>query len=535
MAEPTLPEDPGEPEAHQLRPPNDWDAAIMWVKPRWRGVLIVGSILLMAIACRKMHFSPDSIHYVDVARTIVSEHVIASWHLTLNAAQVPQATLYWPPMYPLLLAVPMALGLSYYTAAWLIAVLSGAAAIYLLVFWLRRPVWAIPLVALFLYLYFDTGLPFRALSEVPYVPIIFGALLCTAAAVTAQSRRQRLLLAVSAGLLAGAAVLMRHMGVAILPALAAALLLAPQREDEEGAKPLWQITLGMVVGLAIVVLPWLVRNLLVGSELLGLERPASQMSLRDLAFWTGSMIYLHLGPALLALTFAAVGYHLRPRGEDSRREAFISTLTAGAFGSAIVHAVLVLVVQMLFQLDEPPTKRFFYPANASLLLGAAAMLSYATPPKGVLARRAGLIIALAAPIVLGPIFVSSLARDITPRQTALDQWIRENTSAEDLIIANRGWSIRFNTGRPVLQSGQVGDPPITDGERVAGFLERFGGEFGEFYLVLPAEDEETLGSYRRAGLEVEEVVTLETLSHDYDRPEPVELKVYRVTPATPLS
>ncbi len=190
--------------------------------------------------------------------------------------------------------------------------------------------WAIPLVALFLYLYFDTGLPFRALSEVPYVPIIFGALLCTAAAVTAQSRRQRLLLAVSAGLLAGAAVLMRHMGVAILPALAAALLLAPQREDEEGARPLWQITLGMVVGLAIVVLPWLVPNLLVGSELLGLERPASQMSLRDLAFWTGSMIYLHLGPALLALTFAAVGYHLRPRGEDSRREAFISTLIAGA-------------------------------------------------------------------------------------------------------------------------------------------------------------------------------------------------------------
>ncbi|MBD3292423.1 MAG: hypothetical protein GF393_05835 [Armatimonadia bacterium] len=518
------------PESTERAPETDIDAAAAWARDHWRIVIVIAAALLLAIACRKMQYNPDSIHYVDMARTIAEDQTVASWHLTLKAQRVPQTTLYWPPLYPMLLAGFMVLGLPYYVATWAVAVAAGTLAIYLLVFWFRHPALTVPLVLAFIYLYFDSGVAFRAWSEVPYLPIIFGAMLCMSSAIAGASARRSLMLGVAAGALAGAAALTRHMGLAMIPTLGLVVLLAPEAYDEETGElsdHRWHAALGAVIGLAVALIPWLVRNLVMNGQLFGISRPPSERTLSELAFWTGAMLYLDLGPILLALIFAAAGYHLEKQPESVQRETFTSSVMISGLSSAAIHAVLILTVHLLFQLDEPPTKRFFFPVFASLLFAAAAVISRAEPPKLLTGRRAVILMALAAPIVLGPMFSNSVVTDVTPRSTSIDRWIIENTEADDLVVANRGWAIRFHTGRPVLESGMIADPPISDGEKVASFLERFGDRFGNVYVVVEAEDPGLLVKWNAAGIMTERVASFESTYHLYKRSGSRTVEIHR--------
>jgi hypothetical protein len=527
----------GEPDVRKETPANtepahetDLDAAAAWARKHWRIVLLVAVALLLAVACRQMQYNPDSIHYVDMARTIAEEQTVASWHLTLKAQRVPQTTLYWPPLYPMLLAGFMALGLPYYVATWAVAVAAGTLAIYLLVFWFKHPGLTVPLVLAFIYLYFDSGVAFRAWSEVPYLPIIFGSMLCMSSAIAGASARRSLMLGIAAGALAGAAALTRHMGLAMVPTLGLVVLLAPEAYDEETGElsdHRWRASLGAAIGLAVVLIPWLIRNLVMNGQLFGISRPPSERTLSELAFWVGAMLYLDLGPILLGLIFAAAGYHLKKRREGTRRETFTSSVMISGLSSAAIHAALILTVHLLFQLDEPPTRRFFFPVFASLLLAAAALLARAEPPKVLSGKRALIVMALAAPIVLGPVFSNSVVTDVTPRSTSIDRWIIENTEADDLIVANRGWAIRFHTGRPVLQSGMVADPPMTDGEKVADFIERFSDRFGDVYVVVEAGDPGLLIKWDAAGITTERVASFESAYHLYKRSGSRTVEIHR--------
>ncbi len=209
---------------------------------------------------------------------------------------------------------------------------------------------------------------------------------------------------------------------------------------------------------------------------------------------------------------------------------FSGGLASGALICALSQIALILVTYLLFQVDEPPTKRYFFPAYTCVLLAGLALFQRARLPERVLSERWGLVLALAAPIVIGPIFAGSVATEVTPRETQLDRWVEENTQPDDLIIADRGWPIRFHTGRPVLEAGQVAATPITEGERVAEVLERAADRVGDVY-VMPQGEEETrkvLASYAAAGLRVEKVATVETLSHARRGQGKYEQPVYRV-------
>lgn len=545
------------------RAETDLDAAAAWARVHWRGVLVALVALLLAISCREMQFNPDSIHYVDVARTIVSDGVIGTWHLTPDSQRAPDTLLFWPPGYPIALALLLGLGLSAGVAAWAVSVVGYSASAWLLTGWQKRPAVAIAGALAFIHLAFVSGVPFRAWSETVYVPLMLGALACMAAATASVSARRAAWLGLIAGALAGGAMLTRYLGAAIAPALAGVALMAPGNEDEEAGVRRNSV-IASLSAMAVVVIAWLARNVALNGRLFGPARPPNMRPVGEIVFFTGASVYYDLGAMLLALIFGVVGYHLvrRDNGEDerpgrggapllqtddgaqvpalqhgndrhgaARQWVFSGGLAWGALICALGQIALILVTYLLFQIDEPPTKRYFFPAYTCILLAGLALLSRARIPESVLGERWPVIVALAAPIAIGPIFAASVATEVTPPRTELDEWIEGNTQADDLVIADRGWAIRFNTGRPVIEAGQIAVTPITEGEKVAEVLERFGGRFGDVY-VIPREGEETravLASYPAAGLEVEEVATITTASHDFRMRGRYEQTIYRVT------
>lgn len=541
----------------------DVDAAMAWAGRHWRGVLAVAVALLLAIACRNMQFNPDSIHYVDVARTIVEDGVIGTWHLTADSQRVPDTLLYWPPVYPLALALFIGLGLSSGAAAWAVSVAGYTASAWLLAAWQRRAALGIAGVLAFIHLSFLSGVPFRAWSESTFVPLMLGALVAMAASVASVSARRAAWLGVLAGALAGGAMLSRYAGAAVAPALIAVALLAPTSEDEEeGVRRNGLIA--ALVAMAVVVIAWIARNVMLNGVLFGPARPPSERPVSEILFFTGASIYYDLGALLLALIFGVVGFRaittatangdggrhgaaqVRAQdgydlhgaaqvcalqdGYDLRERVFSGGLASGALVCGLGQIALILLTFLLFQIDEPPTKRYFFPAYTCFLLAGLALLSRARLPENVLRERWGLLVVLAAPIVIGPIFAASVATEVTPAVTELDRWVEENTHADDLIIADRAWPIRFNTGRVVLEAGQVAATPISEGERVAEVLERAAEHIGEVY-VMPRPGEETRGvlsSYPAAGLRLEEVATVETMPHGPRAHEPYEQTIFRV-------
>ena len=84
--------------------------ALRLTRSQW--LLVAALSIIVAAGCREMHLNADSLHYIDMARTWIADRTIATWHLTLNAEHVPAVEMLWPPVYGILLAGPLALGLS---------------------------------------------------------------------------------------------------------------------------------------------------------------------------------------------------------------------------------------------------------------------------------------------------------------------------------------------------------------------------------------------------------------------------------------
>ncbi|MGD9494820.1 MAG: hypothetical protein AB7Y46_00790 [Armatimonadota bacterium] len=501
---------------------------------RWVLIIALAGAALLTIACRQMQFSPDSIHYADVARTLLREHTAATWHLTLNSQRVPDPQLYWPPGYPLLLATVMATGASVQTAAWVVAVVSWTGTLVLMVFWLRHAEWGLAGAIAFIYLIFVCGVAFRAWSEAPYSALMLGAVVCLAMALTPEGAQQSFAAGLAAGVLAGAATLIRYPGFALIAGLALVTLVAPipgKRAMRIRAARL----LSLLAGAALVVGPWVARNLALTGTAFGPERPVSTRAIPDIFAALGRSVYLDFGAILLALLFAAVGYHAARRGDYAEDpppdRVFLRTLAIAGLLCAVAQIVLTLLTYAIWQVDEPPGKRHFFPSYLCALMAGMALIDSARPPTRALRRRWPELTMLLLPLLLAPLLAERASTDVTPRRTALEAWVEANTAPNALIIGHRVWPVRFFTGRPVLESGQVADPSIYDGLRVAQFLRAFGDRFDGAFVLVPdtipePERAAILAGYRAAGLHLDETADVSTQAHD--RPRELVVGVYRV-------
>lgn len=502
---------------------------------RRQWLLIAAFGVLTALGCRDMHLNADSLHYIDTARTLIEDRQVATWHLTLTAEHVPRIESLWPPMYSILLAGPMALGLSGEGAAWLIAVVSLVVTVALLTAVCRRVEWALLLGLAFIYMTFSQGIAFRAFSETPFMALSFGALVAMALALQAPPatfRRSRTLrLAILAGVLAAAAALTRHIGIVIIPAVGLVCLFGPVSHAAHRLKLRATAVAGLAIGAGLPLGLWLTRQWMLGVSFFGPERPPSRYTVMELLRRSGHGIYADATVLLLLIAAALLGYHLLQRDEAVGRRHFAVALAAGAVLFALFHEAGTIASHAMVRMDNPPESRQFFPGYAALLVATAALLSLARPPDGALRRRWPLLAVVALPIAVGPLVAGSLAHDLTPERTEVDQWVALNTAPDDLVIGWRAWNVRYHTGRPVLQSGMVTEPTTEHGPDVADFLRRFGHHFTGAWLVVSPDTTDVDGvraSYEEAGLELEKVAEVD-VTGVYHYPGADTMQIYRVS------
>lgn len=231
----------------------------------WTDVVLVTG-LAFALRALFLHLYPeigqagDTYEYVLRARRLASGAVP---FLSSTAWHAWQTWIRPPGFYLLLAGVLGPLGGSLTTVIWMNAAFSSlvAGATHVTAFALfgRGPALA---AGLFAALYLESIVTVsRVLSEPLYMVLLVPALACLAAS----SRRPSWPLAAAAGLLFGAAAIVRSAPVVFVP-LAALLLLAVH-----GRRRGWRSAVALAAGTIVVVLPWVVRNSLVRSAPTGVD------------------------------------------------------------------------------------------------------------------------------------------------------------------------------------------------------------------------------------------------------------------------
>lgn len=494
-------------------------------------LIVLTAIVFLAIGCRDMDFTCDSAHYIDAARFLAEEYTYATEYLTLQAPQVPSALSYWPPLYSAALAVPLAFGLSPNAAAWIVAVIGYGSGLYLLVYWLKKPEWVLLGTVCYIYIIFSFGVAFRALSEAAYIPLLIGALVYSAQAVARGKEGPQRGVAIIAGVVTGLAMLSRYTGFALLPAIGVMAIVSVVLDKDIRQRRETAINAGLTLVIALCIIgAWLLRDYGMTELLFGPERPPREYPISGILLGYGTAFYQEFVPFLIAFLFAAVGFHRLQQTNDGLRFSISSPLTIGSIAYAIFATALTVGVHFSVQIDQPVAARLLIPTYMGILLAGLALISSMTVPRHVLTRRWYIVLPVALPILLAPVFAATTSNPSQPPTSEIDQWVQSRTSPDDLLIGKRVWPVRFNTGRPVLDQTFVADPSVYDGEKVARFLQRFGGEFNRIYLLAPKKDDplQIRASYRRAGLDTERVATVTTEFHRPGVTEQVEMMIYRV-------
>lgn len=464
---------------------------------RARVVIALVGVALLAAYAAPIDMLPDSLHYLDMARTIARDGQIASYHLNVNSTRIPDPNLAWPPGYPLALAALMKLGLGDHAAAYLLTVGSLSFCLVVLLSLLRRPEWMVLAALAWLQTTNYSWVSRYALSEAPFVALVLGSLWCLA-----QSAGRRwplaLLLGLAAGTLGGAAELTRYAGVFLAPTLLlVGVLLVRHRREHRFATVV--AGLAAAVTMAAVFAWWCHRNQILSGMPLGPARPPSDFSLLAIAWHLLSDAAGEL-PGLLPLLAVGLAAPLLPAAETGAGGSVRRGLLLGCVVWAAVHA-LGLIQQATSTRMDSLMFRIMFPTYGVLAMALALWLD---DRRGLPARGQRALLILGA--VLVPLLLVPGLRGARPGvpdvRGGLYEWIARATPPDALFVGREIWGVRTCTGRVVLESGVWREGNDTaDGAKVRRFLDRFSGRFSQVYLLSPAADLDAIrASYGQAGL-----------------------------------
>ncbi len=472
----------------------------------WKTLVVAVAALLCTAYCWRMDLTPDSLHYIDVGRLIAARGQVATLHLTLNSAAVPDPNLLWPPAYPLLLSGLLKLGASASAATALVAVLTFSGTLALMLLALRRVEWVVLAGIVWLYLIAACGIAHLALSEGLFALFATGSLICLGYAAATGTTRRCVPLALLGGLLAGSAALTRWIGLLLIISSPAALVVA--RLARRPTRLTWTRALvsnaAYVLGALIAVSPWLARNQILNGTPFGPPRPQSLDTLLSLLARAARSTYMEFGAVFLlllvvwAVTRPSVGE--RPADPDAGEPTppTIITYTAAAWGATYTLGLFAALSR--YQMGEGP-ERYLFVAYAAFLFAALLCIDRTRALEEHSRRRLLVMALIALPLLLVPAARAIERRGVKARQPALADWVEVNTGPDSLLIGSGIWELRFFTGRPALESGYPSMPPVTDGRQIAGFLSRFGAHFDRAYLIVTGMERETARrSYEEAGL-----------------------------------
>jgi hypothetical protein len=340
--------------------------------------LVAGAVVLLSTP-HGLGVSDDSVVYIGEARNFALGDGLS--RLTGDGSPVPIS--HFPPLYPGLLGVAKLLGANVEAAARWLAVLSASVSVAFIVSITRRIFSSEPAAALAGWLMALSPIALEVHTWVMTESLYVALSLSTVFLLIKYLRSWRRGMLIAAGLAAGAALLTRYVGYALIVACFAALLLSGRA---------WRKRLAdVMIFAAPVVIPlslWSIRNLrLTGTAAnrgLVWHPPAVGKlgtGLRAVAEWvyagTPETLLSSL-PAVGLIVGVWVFYLLwscpkrrSPSGAEDRTLAGVSTLAS----YPLLYAAFLLVSISLFDRSTPLDRRLLFPAYPWLvMIGAIAFV-----------------------------------------------------------------------------------------------------------------------------------------------------------------
>lgn len=481
-------------------------------------------VILHSIGLIYVLFSPDSMHYVDLARNFANGLGLVTFNLNLTSQSIPDWITFFPPLYPLLLSLGFWLGMGPAGAARLVSMASFVVillCVYTFGRRLKSPEVGTLATSIWVIMVSRWSVSLYAWSDPPFI-----AFSCLALLTMINSIEKGRVLAgrfFVAGLLSGMAASTRLIAMTLAPCgLLAALLVASRCRDPQKRPWLFlKSCCALIVGFTVPMASWMLYNWINAGYLLkGLEVP-SQTSLLTNIETVARGTFTDLWPLLVLtlLAYLLVGrYSLRGflnyftdrdglLGGHRRDQMLIMSCWVIFYCSfLVVIASIIDIYDMRFL-----NRRLLVPFYPFLIVILLVILHHAYSLRFDTHRIPRLVyLALfSAAVILGG---KHLLReiDLTSKykfqDCALYRWIESETGGKDLFVGNSSWHITFYTGRPVLESGYPEMPSLKP-QAVIAFLEKFKEDYGDAYYVLIREAGERLtaedtGEYAKAGFDL---------------------------------
>jgi tetratricopeptide (TPR) repeat protein len=462
-------------------------------------LMIIAYLALFAFVSltRTRNFSPDSMNYVDVGRNIAAGRGIVQSALGYNEPrldpdrEIPAPLTVQPPLYPLMIAFLIRLGVPAADAALLIAALAYAA-VLIATYLLGRACFTeeagLLAVACLLVYYPMTYVASYAWSD----PLAI-ALMLTCFLLLALARSNRIPRAgfAAAGFFAGLAFLTRY---ALLTAFFVGLL--PLVERGKPGHTLRNIAL-YSASFGVVAVPLAVRNLTIAGSVFGLAQNPSVTgffaNLRDAttALFGGYFEASGLDPlgqaALLAmLLVVCVVILVIQHRSTSTGEVALPPGTAHLVLWPAVYTVFLLYQATRTNLD-PIGGRLIAPAGIVAVLLFAALVVRSSGRYASLVAFLVLLLALAGMARVAGAAAGPQAPTV-PQQIAASPrltWVAQNTTDQDLIIGDYTYDVPFFLGRSAVVS--FSHFPFSDWPEYSlldSWVQRHCAQYRRIYLVL---------------------------------------------------
>lgn len=438
------------------------------------------ALVLLNVQGRIAIESTDVFVYGDTARQIAAGHGISTRMLQpfVTTPLMPQTT--WPPLYPLLVAQFMLLGMPVSQALLVtpIVVLTLCGAVFL--WYVARRFGLLPAV-LFAAFTLSASPLLRTAAQPLTEGVFFGFSLLAALAffeaVTRSHERVTVTLGLLAGILFGSLGAIRYLGWSLGPAVLLLLVILKRK----------RLFLALLIGFLAMFLPLALRNFVFLREFSNERFPSDigfflnfQHAFEGLGkdFLNYQLWQSVRNVLLLALaTLGLVAVRGQVRQIDRRAVRFGLLLTG--FAAAYLAGMVVLRSFAFF--DELKTSRFVTPVEWLALAGLCVLAGTVIARVRIVALATGLVIILlgiqAVPVVVrqsktAPLFTTG----------PLIAWAARTTEPRSLIVSNHGQAYAFHLNRSVVVLRKYRAPETP--EALTAWVENWRGQFSNIYWVL---------------------------------------------------
>lgn len=434
-------------------------------------------------------FSPDSVHYLDIAQSIANGEGVTTYHLNLDSKTVPDRAVPWPPLYPLLLSIPLILGSTPMLAAVCITIIVNLTISLFLFLTIRRKTnWIIGIIGLVIYILFQPNFHSWdfAWSEGTFTLFLVVYFYIFDRKYYADWRYLILL-----GLISSLAALTRYAGLTLVGFSIGYLLI----EGITTKLRLRAISIRVFmyfIGCAPLAL-WCARNLLLTNKLFGFSYPQVNndwLLVTKAAFWENAHILKQMGwPVMvtiaLFLYFAFMRLILKKR-VGLKHHAEVDIVSIAGFMCLYVLFIVRSVVKTPI---DPIGYRYFEVLIPLYIILLLLVINLVIAHLNGYLRGAILVLILV--MVLNNISVSALVNPakVNPHNQGMSDfelWLVDNTTKSDLLIGRGIWDLRLSTKRIVLESGYPHVPEL-DPNAVYDFINKNDNYFDRYLLISDLE------------------------------------------------